>query len=252
MINTKMINDDLFLNNKIESPSTPWSIDEFKKQINNLQYRYHINHPLDIYIMEGKSNKELFQSWVANRYYYQCTIPKKDSVILSKCDSIEIRREWAKNINDHDKVGGGIELWLNMGIALGLTKEEMNDFRHVLPGVKFACDKYLSFVKETELKYAIASCLTVTFASEIHEARLNNWPKHYDFLKDDVYKYFKNRPAYARIEKEFATNYILDNIKISEEQCKVIEIIKMKQDILWCILDSIYVYHFTNLYNPLK
>tara|TARA_B110000037_G_C17065720_1_gene483723 strand:+ start:765 stop:1523 length:759 start_codon:yes stop_codon:yes gene_type:complete len=252
MINNKMINNDLFLNNKIECPSKPWSIDEFKTQINNLQYRYHIYHPLDIYIMDGKSNKELFQSWVANRYYYQCTIPKKDSAILSKCDSIEIRREWAKNINDADKVNGGIEQWLNMGIALGLTKEEMNDFRHVLPGVKFACDKYLSFVKETELKYAIASCLTVTFATEIHEARLNNWPKHYDFLTDDVFKYFKNRPHYAKIEKQFATNYILNNIKIPEEQCKVIEIIKMKQDILWCILDSIYVYHFTNLYNPLK
>jgi pyrroloquinoline-quinone synthase len=248
-----LINDKLFcytVNNYENNEA--WNSNDFLKEINNLEYRYHIHHKFDKYIMEGKATKNLIKSWVANRYYYQCIIPKKDAAILSKCDSKELRQKWIKNIHDHDDDGAGNDLWLNLGISLGLSKEEMNDFRHVLPGVKFACDKYLSFVKEVPTELAIASCLTVTFANNIHKERLNNWPKFYDFIDKESYEYFRSRLNIVKTEKDLASQIVLDNFKTKEEQLKVLDVIKMKQDILWSILDSLYIYHFTDIYKVLE
>lgn len=248
-----LINNKLFNSNESnESHESPWSQKEFMEQINNLEYRYHIHHLLDKYIMNGHATKELIKSWVANRYYYQCIIPKKDAAILANCNSKELRQKWIKNIHDHDDDGAGNDLWLNLGKSLGLSFEEMNDFRHVLPGVKFACDKYLSFVKEAPVDLAIASCLTVTFANNIHKERLNNWPKYYNFINKDDYEYFRTRLNIVKAEKDIATQIVINNFKTKQEQLKVLEVIKMKQDILWCILDSLYVYHFTDIYKVLE
>ena len=132
--------------------------------------------------MEGKASKELMQSWVANRFYYQTTIPKKDSAILSNCDDQIIRQKWVLNVLDHDNDGEGIDLWIEFGKSIGLSEEELRDHRHVLPGVKFACDAYLNFAKQSDYKLGIASCLTVNYAGNIHKARVDNWPKHYSWL----------------------------------------------------------------------
>lgn len=250
-----IINNKLFCNSNYDNNNgndIPWNNEQFLDEINKLEYRYHINHPFDKFLMEGKATKDIIASWVANRYYYQCIIPRKDAAILSNCDSKELRKKWIKNIHDHDDDSAGNDLWLNFGISLGLSKEEMTDFRHVLPGVKFACDKYLSFVKEAPVELAIASCLTVTFANNIHKERLNNWPKFYDFIKKEDYEYFRSRLNIVKTEKDIASQVILDNFKSKNEQLKVINVIKMKQDILWCILDSLYIYHFTDIYKVLE
>ena len=202
--------------------------------------------------MEGKASKELMQSWVANRFYYQTTIPKKDSAILSNCDDQVVRQKWVLNVLDHDNDGEGIDLWIDFGKSIGLNEEELRDHRHVLPGVKFACDAYLNFAKQSDYKLAIASCLTVNYAGNIHKARVDNWPQHYNWLNPDSYNYFRDRMSKVKHEKDTALNYVVQWFKTPQEQVKVLETIKFKQDILWSILDNIYIYHFTNFYNNVK
>lgn len=244
-----LINNHLYCRTFTEIPESAWTKEEFKEQINKLSYRYHINHPVDQYIMEGKATKEFIQSWVANRFYYQTIIPMKDATIISKCTDQKVRQEWVKNILDHDLPNGGIDNWILLAEKVGINKQDLINFKHVLPGVKFACNEYINFVKSADWKLAIASCLTVVYADEIHTARINNWPNHYEWLDKDAYSYFRNRQNEAKHEKDVALNYVLEWFTKAEDQVKVLETIKLKQDILWSILDNLYIFHFTHFYD---
>ena len=51
---------------------------------------------------DGELTREELQRWVANRYYYQVSIPLKDAAILSNCPERDVRREWIQRILDHD------------------------------------------------------------------------------------------------------------------------------------------------------
>ncbi len=56
----------------------------------------------------------------------------------------------SQRIVDHDGTGpgtGGIELWIRLGVALGVPREEMEDERHVLPGRRLICESYVTFCK---------------------------------------------------------------------------------------------------------
>src|SRR5947208_3957408 len=95
--------------------------------------RYHSRHPFQVMMNQGRLSRRQIQGWVANRFYYQVNIPRKDAAILSNCPDIEVRRRWLRRIVDHDGTrsgDGGIEAWLRLGDAVGLTREELRDKRH--------------------------------------------------------------------------------------------------------------------------
>ena len=88
-------------------------------------------------------------------------------------------------ILDHDGVEGqegGIEAWLRLGEAVGLTRDQINSQELVLPGVRFACDAYLNFARNASWQEAACSSLTELFAPEIHKSRLESWPSHYTWI----------------------------------------------------------------------
>src|SRR4051794_41366772 len=86
----------------------------------------------------GELTRDELQRWVANRFYYQRCIPRKDAAILSNCPEIDVRREWIRRIVDHDGTApgtGGIESWLRLGEALGVPRDELlSERRGVPPG----------------------------------------------------------------------------------------------------------------------
>ena len=89
---------------------------------------YHDKHPFHVAMNEGRLSPEAVRGWVANRFYYQRSIPLKDAAILSNCPLPEVRRVWIHRIADHDgtaKNEGGIEAWLRLGEACGLSRDEL-------------------------------------------------------------------------------------------------------------------------------
>ena len=78
----------------------------------------------------GRATPEQIRGWVANRFYYQIAIPIKDAAMLSNCPDREMRRGWVQRILDHDGyradgiAKGGIEAWLRLAEAVGLTRDE--------------------------------------------------------------------------------------------------------------------------------
>ena len=108
--------------------TVPWSRDEFEAQLRKQGSAYHIHHPFNVLLNSGKANREQIRGWVANRYYYQISIPIKDAAILSNCPDRAVRRNWVQRILDHDGHGddpGGIDSWLRLAEAVGLSRESV-------------------------------------------------------------------------------------------------------------------------------
>ena len=78
---------------------------------------------------------------------------------------------------------GGIEAWLQLALAVGLSREELEDLRHVLPAVRFAVDAYVNFARRAPWQEAVCSSLTELFAPKIHKERLATWPEHYPWIE---------------------------------------------------------------------
>ncbi|MCH7817223.1 MAG: pyrroloquinoline-quinone synthase PqqC [Proteobacteria bacterium] len=218
-----------------------WTREEFEKKLRDKGRLYHIHHPYQIAMNTGNSSKQQIQGWVANRFYYQVTIPIKDAAIIANCSDRDVRRQWVQRILDHDGVTGdegGIEAWLRLGEAVGMTREEIESFQHVLPGVRFACDAYLNFARRASWQEAACSSLTELFAPEIHQKRLDTWPQHYPWIDIDGYQYFRTRLSEARRDVQHGLDITLDHFKTREQQDKALEILQFKLDILWSMLDA--------------
>ena len=137
--------------------------------------RYHDRHPFHIAMHAGKLSREQIQAWVRNRFYYQTRIPIKDAIVLSKSEDPAFRRVWIHRIVDHDgkqEGEGGIAQWLRLAHGVGLDVEEVKSLRGVLPGVRFACDAYVTLVRERPLVEAVASSLTEFFSPDIMARRI--------------------------------------------------------------------------------
>ena len=164
----------------LERPLAP---DELEAALRAFHGSYYVQHPFHQLMYEGKLSPRQFQGWVANRLAYQRVVPRKDAAILSNCPDPEVRREWISRIIDHDgtEAGtGGIELWIRLGVALGVPREEMEDERHVLPGRP----AHLRVVRHVLPHQAVgarpcASSLTELFAPKIHQQRIEAFPRHY-------------------------------------------------------------------------
>ena len=225
-----------------------WTRKEFEEKLKEKGRLYHIHHPYQVNMNSGKSNKAQIQGWVANRFYYQTTIPIKDASIMANCSERDVRRQWMQRILDHDGVDGddgGIEAWLRLGEAVGMSRQEILSQEHVLPGVRFACDAYLNFARRASWQEAACSSLTELFAPEIHQKRLNTWPDHYPWIDIEGYQYFRKRLSEARRDVQHGLDITLEHFKTREQQEQALRILQFKLEVLWSMLDAMqiaYVY----------
>lgn len=219
----------------------PMSREAFEEALRAKGRLYHTEHPYHQAMYEGRSTPEQIKGWVANRFYYQISIPIKDAAIMANCPHPDVRRQWVQRIIDHDGVSegeGGIEAWLALGEAVGLSREELISQEHVLPGVRFAVDAYVNFGRRATWQEAASSSLTELFAPKIHKSRLDSWPKHYPWIKPEGYSYFKKRLTEARRDVGHGLEITLDHYKTREQQDRMLEILQFKLDVLWSILDA--------------
>src|SRR6266567_1102816 len=117
--------------------AAPMLHDEFVAALKKQAEHYHHTHPFHVAMNAGKLNQHQIQVWVANRFYYQKSIPLKDAAILSNCPEVSVRRVWIQRIIDHDGTlagQGGIEDWLKLAEAVGLSRAAVQDEHHIVPG----------------------------------------------------------------------------------------------------------------------
>lgn len=221
--------------------SDAWSAAEFEAQLKARGRSYHIHHPFNVMLNTGAASPEQIRGWVANRFYYQINIPIKDAAILSNCPDRAVRRSWVQRILDHDGYGedpGGIESWLRLAVAVGLSRSTVEDLSQVLPGVRFAVDAYVNFARRAPWQEAVCSSLTELFAPEIHKQRLANWPTHYPWIDRAGLEYFQSRVSLARRDVEFGLAFTLGYFTTPALQQRALEILQFKLDVLWQMSDA--------------
>src|ERR671910_1102892 len=192
--------------------STRTGADGFVEALRAHSRRYHDQHPFHVRMNAGRLSRRQIQGWVANRYYYQENIPRKDAAILANCPDREVRRRWIRRILDHDGTRsgeGGIEAWLRLGEAAGLTREEVCDQRHVVPGVRFAVDAYVNFARTRPWVEAVASSLTELFAPDLMAERLRAFERLYTWIDPDGLAYFRARLTQAPLDSEHALEVVM-------------------------------------------
>jgi len=219
----------------------PWTTEEFEARLRDKGRAYHIHHPFNVMLNSGAATPEQIRGWVANRFYYQVSIPIKDAAILSNCPDRAVRRLWIQRILDHDGHGddaGGIEAWLHLAEAVGLKRERVESLMDVLPGVRFAVDAYVNFARRVPWQEAACSSLTELFAPEIHRQRLANWPEHYPWIDRAGLHYFQGRLSQARRDVEHGLAVTLDWFKTRAAQERALDILQFKLDVLWAMNDA--------------
>ncbi|HET6504792.1 MAG TPA: pyrroloquinoline-quinone synthase PqqC [Amycolatopsis sp.] len=204
--------------------------------------RYHHQHSFHVRMNEGRLSRRQIQGWVANRFYYQESIPRKDAAILANCPEREVRRRWIRRIVDHDGtagVEGGIEAWLRLGEAVGLTRKELSDGRHLLPGVRFAVDAYVNFARTRPWVEAVASSLTELFAPDLMAERLAAFERWYPWIDSDGLAYFRARLEQAPRDSEHALEVVTERCRSVQDQERAVAALEFKCDVLWSVLDAI-------------
>ncbi len=223
-----------------------WTLDEFTHHLREVgQGHYHDKHPFHRLMNEGRLDRAQLQLWVANRFYYQKNIPIKDALLMARCPLRDVRRQWIQRILDHDGFGddpGGIERWLRLGEATGMSRDELESERHLLPATRFAVDAYVNFVGSRPWIEGVASSLTELFAPALMTARLAAFEEHYTWIDPAALTYFRSRPPLATRDSEQALELVHAYCRTRDQQQRAVDALRFKCDLLWAQLDAIY-YH---------
>lgn len=230
--------------------NSPLPTDEFVAHLRTMGKTYHDRHPYHVLMNQGKLTRHQLQGWVANRFYYQTQIPIKDAAILSNCPERELRRGWIQRIMDHDGTDadiGGIEKWLRLGEAVGLKREELLTQTRLLPGVRYAVDAYVNFCRTQPWIIAMASSLTELFAPALMSKRIAAFEQHYPWVKEEGLRYFRGRLTQAPRDADFALRLVVERCRSRELQEQAVAALKFKCELLWAMLDAMYLAYILNL-----
>ena len=204
--------------------------------------RYHHKHPFHLLMHEGKLTRGQLQAWALNRYYYQSRIPIKDAAILARSEDTAFRLAWRKRILDHDGDGtnpGGIEKWLRLVEATGLSRDLALCNAGILPATCYAVQAYVDFVTTRSHLEAVASSLTELFSKRLIVLRMDRLREHYPWLSGGL-DYFTGRLTQAPEDSDFALAWVVDHAHTRAEQDLAHAALRAKCDILWAQLDALY------------
>jgi pyrroloquinoline-quinone synthase len=224
------------------------SDEEFVATLRGLAHRYWGTHPFHARMHAGELSGHELRVWAANRWYYQSVLPQKDAAIISNCPVPEVRRAWLDRVVYHDgsadgsvetRGDSGRERWLRLCEAVGLTRTEVLDERHVVPGVRFAVDAYVTFARTRPWVEAVASGLTEMFSGHLMQRRVGDMLANYDWIEPADLAYFTNRIEAVSGEGKSTVDIVVRYSTTRAEQDRAIAALSFKCDVLWSMLDAI-------------
>lgn len=206
------------------------------------EQKYHDKHPFHQRMHEGTLTRQEMQRWIANRFYYQKCLPIKDALVLSKLPERSDRIRWRERIIDHDgqsENDGGINAWLQLAKAAGISREELLDGHHFLPGAIFAVDAYVNYCRLNPWWLAVASSLTEVFAPRLVSYRIEILETHYQWIDSEGLNYFRARLSQATRDSEHGLELVMRAADTYEKQMQALKAVEFKCDVLWSLLDAI-------------
>ncbi len=190
----------------------PLDAAEFERQLRANAHGYHNYHAFNVLLNSGRATPKQLRGWLANRFYYQIHIPRKDTAV---------------------------DPWLRLGAAVGLNANELWSTEHVLPGVRTVVNAYVNRTQQQPWQEAVCASLTELFAAQIRGAQLADWPAFYPWIESAGLEYFcsKTRPTPQEIESGLRVT--LEYFRTRDAQSRALELLRLKLDLLWSVLDAI-------------
>lgn len=204
------------------------------------------HHPLSRRLNGGQLQPFQIRAWVANHFYYQACIPIKSATDLTNHpDPSNRHRRTARlldNVGSSDQNHGGpggIDVWLRLGEAVGLTPDQLWSHKYVVPGVRFAVQAYVNFLRHASLQEVAISSLADILWPEGHGDSLSEWSHLYPWIEPEGLAYFcnciqSNRCDFGRV-LQIAQQWCMSR----ERLARAMNIVQFKIDILWTMLDAI-------------
>ena len=121
-----------------------------------------------------------------------------------------------------------------------MPREEMEDERHVLPGVRFAAEAYVTFCKTRPWIDAVASSLTELFAPDLMRQRIAAFPRHYPWIRADALDYFKSRLTQAPRDSQQGLWLVQTHCTSIDTQRRAFDALAFKIEMLWVMIDTIH------------
>src|SRR5699024_5949651 len=132
---------------------------------------------------------------------------------------------WIWRIIDHDGTHGeegGIEAWLRLGEATGMSREEIITEERVTPGVRFAVDGYVHFARTKPWIEAVSSSLTEMFSPGLISYRIKVLEQLYTWIDQSGLQYFQNRLSQAPRDAQYALDLVLSHCSTADMQQKAV------------------------------
>ncbi|MFF7991543.1 pyrroloquinoline quinone biosynthesis protein C [Kitasatospora xanthocidica] len=234
----------------------PLSRERFAARLHDLRGRYWDTHPFHLRLHSGGCTPPELRRWVANRWYYQLCLTRKNAAIIANCPLPEVRRSWAGRLGYQDGTGGsdgtsdgasdgtdggegGLADWLVLAEAVGLDRAEVLDERHVARGVRFAVDGYLHFCQTRPWTEGVAAALTEMFSPDHMADRVTAWREHYRWIDPAGYAYFEHRIPVARADSARTLELVLDHCVTEAQQQAAVDALAFKCEVLRAMLDAV-------------
>jgi pyrroloquinoline-quinone synthase len=221
-------------------------LDTFEAELRSRSAIYWEKHPFQQEMLAGRLGPTQLRGFVANRWYYQKSLPCKDGAVIANCPVPEVRRKWRERLEYHDGPDddtGGLADWLRLCDAVGLGRDEILDERHVIPGVRFAVDKYVDFCRTAHWTAAVASSLTELFAPDLMSQRIAAFRQHYPWIDEAGLAYFEKRCVQAPREASYALDVVKRYCVTPEQRAAAADALSLKCAVLWAMLDAVdYAY----------
>jgi pyrroloquinoline-quinone synthase len=227
----------------VPSLTEPLGPTELAAAVETLGASYYANHPFHTLMHEGRLTERQLQGWVANRLVYQRALPRKNAAIISNCFDSAIRREWLPRVVYQDGTSpdtGGIELWIRLGEAVGVPRHEMEDERHVLPGVRFAAEAYVTFCKTHSWVDGVAASLIEVSAADVMRQRILAFPRHYPWVDAQGLEYFRSRVSQAPRDGGQGMRLVIAHCTTADAQQRALAALGFHLELLSMMIDTIH------------
>jgi len=212
-------------------------IDEINKRIENKSI---LKHPFYQDWRSGKLTRAMLKEYAKQYYKHVAAFPQYLSAVHSKINNFEDRRLVIQNLIDEENGNKNhIQLWVNFGKALGLTKEEIRNEAAIETTNAFV-NHFKSLTREGSIAEGIAALYAYeSQIPKVSEEKIHGLLNFYGVDSEQGLEYFKVHMQ-ADIEHSKAELALIEKYAIDEEtQQKVLGAVNATLDVYWNMLTGI-------------
>lgn len=199
-----------------------------------------LKHPFYQDWRSGKLTRAMLKEYAKQYYKHVTAFPQYLSAVHSKIDNFKDRKLVLQNLMDEENgIKNHIQLWINFGKALGLTKEEIRNIEAI-----DTTNSFVNHFKTTTREGSVAEGVAALYAYEsqipkVSEEKINGLVNFYGVDSKQGLEYFKVHRK-ADIEHSEAELMLIEKYAINEEtQQKVLQAVDATLDAYWNMLTGI-------------